>query len=508
MMPAKRNNAEGYLPQARKRRRRDSRSFELITRLEDVLRNGWLIAGIACIVALSGIAYALNFTPIYESNILIQIKHTAPLSGEFQVDIPAATEVEILRSRAILSRVVSALQLDINVQPKRFPVFGAIVAAKNPEISTPGLFGYGGFVWGADRIRFSEFSVPNELQQRPFALTVTGRNELALSQESTGLAMRLRVGETAKFQTKFGPATILVAEIMAGSGAQFSVSQRPAFQAVEQLQRSLVISEKVKQSNVITVSLQGSSPDLVSRILNEIGREYIRQQVSQRTSEARNQRLFYDRQVAESVKRLEELDAKVNLILRRFGTSDLSEEERILTQRSLALQAKLDDREQKRVELSSRFADLHPDAIALSTIIRDLRRDFSDVEAKRHMIASAQHEILSVNRDKQITSEMNIALVNARHKLDASMLSSNVNTRWVDRAEAPTQPITLGSTTMIAMGCFMGVVLGVIASLLKNFLAGRYNGARDDLGGRSFMLSGDIPGQESDEKLRRQTSHS
>ncbi len=505
-MPIKDNRVDGYLQQLRKKRRRDNRSSELLFAVENILRNGWLISGIACFVAMCGILYALSVTPIYESNILIQIKRSAPLSGELQADLPAATEVEILRSRAILTRVVNALQLDISIEPKLFPVIGGFVAARNPDISSPGLFGRGGYVWGADRVRLANFTVPPGLQRRIVTLTVTARDELTLSENTSGIRLKARVGSMAKLQTKYGPVTILVAEIRARPGAQFMVSQRPEYQVVEQLQRSLAISEKVKQSNVITVSLQGSKPELVSGILNEIGAQYISQQVSLRTAEAKSQLLFYDQQVTESVKRLRELDVKINQILRRFGTSDLSEEERILAQQSVALKAKLDEKEQRKTELAGRFADGHPEIITLTTIIQNVRRDFDEVESKRRMIASAQHEILSANRDKQINSEMNIALVNARHKLDALLLSNSVNIRWVDRAETPTQPTTLGLNVMIAMSCLIGIVLGIIASMLKNFIVAHANGSRGFLVGRHFVISDDISDWKNSDKLRKKAS--
>jgi tyrosine-protein kinase Etk/Wzc len=90
----------------------------------NVLKNSWLIAGVALIVAMLGTLYGLTMTPAYEANILLQIKRNAPGSGDPQADIPAATEMEILRSRSILSRVVNSLHLNISVEPKLFPMVG------------------------------------------------------------------------------------------------------------------------------------------------------------------------------------------------------------------------------------------------------------------------------------------------------------------------------------------------------------------------------------------------
>lgn len=481
-----------YLQQLRKKGRDGGRSAESVFQYGDIFRNIWLIAAVASIVAAVGILYALTVTPMYEANILLQIKRNAPPSGEFQVDVPAATEVEILRSRSILTRVVSSLKLDMSVEPKRFPVLGAFVASQNGRISTPGLFGHGGYVWGADNVQIASLKVPDAMLQKPFVLTVTAGQGFTLVQEELGFRLNGRTGHVARAGCRYGAVEILVAAVHAKPGAQFVVTRSSTVQIVEQLQRSLAISERGKQSNVIGVALRGSKPEMISLILNALGKEYIQQQAAQKTFEAKSQLQFYDQQVEESKQRLQKLDARLSEVLRLHGTSDLSEEARILSQQSVALQAKLAEREQRKVELSSRFAELHPEVVTVSKHIRELQRDLEDIEAKRKTIASAQQEVVTVNRDKQINNEMNIALLNARHKLDALALSNNVNVRLIDRAEVPTQPVTLGLPTRILMACFLGVLLGVMASILKNAIVGRQHGAREFDSVRRLMASAGV----------------
>ncbi|MDN4036077.1 Wzz/FepE/Etk N-terminal domain-containing protein [Massilia sp. YIM B02443] len=494
-----------YLQHLRKKGRDGGGLSDSFFHYAEILRNGWLIAGVAALVTALGIVYALIQTPMYEANILIQIKRNAPPSGEFQVDVPAATEVEILRSRSILTRVVSSLRLDMSVEPKRFPVVGACIAGQNRNISTPGLFGQGGYVWGADNVQVASFEVPKAMLQRPFVLSVTGRDAFTLGQEELGVRLTGRVGQVAQVSTRYGPIVLLVSAVHARPGAQFVITRSSTFQVVEQLQRSLTISERGKQSNVIGVSLRGSRPELISAILNAVGKEYIQQQVAQKTFDAKNQLQFYDQQVAESKQRLQKLDARLNEVLRLHGTSDLGEETRLLAQQAVALQAKLAEREQRRVELSSRFAELHPEVVTVNRHIAELHRDLEAIEAKRKTIASAQQEIVIVNRDKQINNEMNIALLNARHKLDALALSNNVNVRLVDQAEVPTQAVTMGLTTRIIMAVFLGLLLGVAASMLKNAIVGRHQGAREFDSVRRLMAGAGLTESGDDGREKKST---
>lgn len=434
---------------------------------------------------------------------MLQIKRTVPGSSDVQADLPAATEVEILRSRSIVSRVVNTLHLDISVEPKLFPLVGAFIAGKNENISTPGLFGQGGYVWSAEQVTIPVFSVPPPLLSKPFLLTIEGKDAFTLSETASGMRVRDRLAELTKVQTKYGPVAIRITELRSKPGAQFFVSRRPEFQVVEQLQKSLAVLEKGKQSNVITVSLRGSKPELISRILNEIGKEYIHQQVVQKSEAAKKELVFYDQQVAESTLRLQKLDARLAEVLRRHGTSDLGEEARTLAQQSVALQTKLAESEQRKVDLSSRFAALHPEVLSVNKHLADVHHDLNNIEAKRKLVATAQQEILSLNRDKQINGEINVELVNARHKLAALTLSNSVNVRLVDRAEPPSQPVTLKLSVMIAISCVLGMVLGSIASIVKNTLAERNSPLPEVASLRRLLIGPGIPHAEETDKKHK-----
>jgi LPS O-antigen subunit length determinant protein (WzzB/FepE family) len=50
---------------------RTHRTLDSIFHCENVLRNTWLIVGVALIVALLGTVYGLTMTPAYEANILL-----------------------------------------------------------------------------------------------------------------------------------------------------------------------------------------------------------------------------------------------------------------------------------------------------------------------------------------------------------------------------------------------------------------------------------------------------
>ncbi len=436
-----------------------------------LLGNRRLIIGVALVVALAGMLYALSAAPVYQANMLIQIQSRLPLEAELRQEIPATTEVELLRSRSILDRVVATMGLDVSIEPKRFPFLGAWLARDRPGLSTPGVMGRGGYAWGAEHARLASFTVPAGLMGEPFVLTATGQGRFRLTQQAHGIALDGRIGELASLPSAAGNIAILVTEMQARTGAQFRVSRIPQFEAVERLQRSVSIAETAKQSNVIRLSLEGTKPELISSILNEIGNEYIRRHAGTRARDGNAALVLYERQLAQSQRRLQELDAHSMRLLSRHGTADLGEESRSLAQQSSALHEKLSEAERNRLELSGRYLSQHPTMVAANEQVRHIERALAGIESKRRTLAQAEREIVGVNRDRQVNADINASLLSIRQKLDAVTSAGRTEVRLLDRAETPVRPVTMGLPSRLVLAIVGGMVAGLLASLARNAIS-------------------------------------
>jgi len=481
------------LQQLRKKTEDENASLKSADFFRNILKNGWLIGSVSLLVAMVGIIYAITATPIYEANILIQIKRKASLSNDFQSEIPAATEVEILRSRSVISKAVDSLKLDISVEPKKFPIIGSLIGGKNKEISNPGLFGHGGYVWGEEQARISVLNLPDALLGRLFILTVIRQGEFILTQKESSISIRGKTEEIEKIGTEYGYIEILVTDIPKKPGAQFLVKRVPKFQAVEQLQKSLAVSENGKQSNMISVSLKGSKPELISKILNEIGDEYVRQHVVQKSEEAEKALLFYNQKIDSVKQKLQISDDKVAQIRRNRGIFDVSEEARTISQQSVVLQAQLSESMQNKDELLSRFLEQHPAVVLANKRIQHLNDELTNIKAKGKELAAAENEFIGLTRDKQTNNELNAELISTRYKLDKTISGNDAHVHLVDRAEIPVQSVTLRAPTMMVVACLAGVLLGVIASIIKNALIRGIGGPREIERLLGLMVSAAIP---------------
>ena len=127
---------------------------------------------------------------------------------------------------------------------------------------------------------------------------------------------------------------LLVASAVGRPGAEFRVSKKSHLQVTEALQKDLKIAEQGKQSGVLRASLEDDDPELASRILNEIGQLYVRQNVQRKAAEAEKSIAFLNTQLPDLKKQLEASEGKFNQFRSTQGTFDLEPGGRNLPQAS------------------------------------------------------------------------------------------------------------------------------------------------------------------------------
>ncbi|RJG05824.1 hypothetical protein D3870_07150 [Noviherbaspirillum cavernae] len=286
----------------------------------------WLIVGIALATMLCGMLYVMATRPVHDANILIQVEDRAAapksilgdMSSIYDLKVGVASEMEILQSRLVVAQAVENARLYITVEPKYLPLVGEWMARHNrkpsdpaqrgsdgsavvgsSKLSEPGLLGYGGYVWAGEKADVSTFNVPEPLERQPFVLTAEGNDGYRLTRDEHGIDLQGRGGERLKAQTGQGEIELLVDHMDTKRGAKFTVTRISRIAAIEALQKALKISEKGKQSGIIGVSLEGRDPKSTGLALNEIGRDYIRQNEDRKSDEAEKSLAFLNKQMPE-----------------------------------------------------------------------------------------------------------------------------------------------------------------------------------------------------------------
>lgn len=422
-------------------------------------------------VSVLGIAAVFLSDPQYQVNIITQVDEGSAattassllgqdLSSMLDVKSSADTEMQVLQSRLVVASAVDNLRLDIEASPARFPLIGRAIARSNTGLSRPGLLGFGGYTWGGERAVVKRFDVPTELEGEPYRLIVLDGGQYRLS--GTGLARDVigRVGRSETFISDNGPITLEISDIHAAIGARFKLIRQSRLEAIDQLQRSLSISELGKDSNVLQVKLRGSDPVLITAILNDIAQHYVHQNEDRKAEQAARSLTFLRSQVPDLRQKLDAAESAYSVVRTRLGSVDLDGEARAVLQQSADNETAVSALRQKRADALTRFESNNPTVIALDQQIEVLQSQSAGFNQRIDHLPETQRQVVKVQRDVKIANDLYVGLLNNIEQLQILEVGRIGNVRVLDSALLPDQPIRLWRPVL----CVVVIVLAFFAA--------------------------------------------
>ncbi|MBF6992469.1 MULTISPECIES: polysaccharide biosynthesis tyrosine autokinase [Cupriavidus] len=464
-----------------------SEEIALVRYLDVLVASRWLIAAIAIAILALGVSYAFLARPVYEANILVQVEDSqnspngllGDVSSLFDVKTQATAEIEILRSRMIVGKAVDNLRLYIDAKPKYFPLIGPWIASQSKGLSEPGLFGTGGYAWGSESIAVSTFDVPEELQGENFVLTSLGDGRYRLEQSSLDKPIDGRVGETVEADHAVGKIRLLVSALKAKPGIVFNLVRNSRLKTVEQLQLQLNIAEKGKQSGMIGASLEGNDARLTAAILNEIGDEYVAQNINRKAAEAEKSLLFLNNLLPQLKGELERAEVKYNAMRNERGTFNLSEEGKAFLQESVTAETSLLELKQKRAELLTRFAPGHPSMQALDQQIATLGTKVGSIASRVKALPNLEQDTLRLMRDVQVNNDLYVGMLNNMQQLKLVKAGKVGSVRLVDSSPVPEEPVKPKKALVIVLAAVLGLLAGAVVAFVRNALFGGITDPKD-----------------------------
>jgi tyrosine-protein kinase Etk/Wzc len=462
--------------------RPDEEEIGLATYFDILWENRWLIASIAFVVTLIGASYAFLAKPVYESNMLVHVEEegqkeskniVGDVSSMFDVKASAMSEMELVRSRSVVSRAIDNLRLYIHAEPKRFPLIGSWLAGYNKQLSNPGVLGYGGYTWGAEKIDVATFNVPDAMLNKDFVLTAERDGQYRVSQKDQGIEFTGKVGTPAVIDTPRGQIELMVDQLNGKPGAQFNLNRSSRLATIESIQSALTVNEQGgKQSGVIGVTLQGSDPHLIYAVMTEIGREYMKQNAARKTEEAEKSLAYINKQLPEIKSQLEQAEAKYNSFRNANGTVDLSEEAKITLQQSAAAKAKKLDLEQKRLELLTRFTSEHPLVQGIDSQMKELNGEINTMQDRIKNLPMIEQNLVRLTREVKVNTDLYTALLNSAQQLKLITVGKVSNVRLIDAPMLPEKPVKPNRPVILALAVLAGLFLGVLVAFFRKSLYG------------------------------------
>jgi tyrosine-protein kinase Etk/Wzc len=458
----------------------DRDELDLRDLLDTLLEARWLVGGVAVAVLVLGAIYASLTTPIYRADALIQVEKKAStipglddlsraLTGS---DALSIAEIEILRSRSVISRVVQDLGLDISAEPRRFPLLGAALARRHAPGQPAGAwFGLRRYAWGGERIVVGRLAVPAELEGEPLTVVAGDAGRYRLLAANDQPLVEGEVGKAAKAETPAGAVEIFVREMAANPGTHFIVVKRPTDVVVQGLQERLRVSERTRQSGILVVSLEGASRRQVTDIVNGVVNSYLRQNVERRSEEASRMLAFLDQQLPDLKEQLDTAESALREYKAgREAPVDISVQGQELLNRTTDIERQISELELQRSELRQRFTEQHPSMVALSQKLGQLRQERGVIEQQFKGLPDSELQSVRLLRSVSVANELYVQLLNKAQELKVARAGTVGNARVVDAAVLPRKPVRPTKPQVLLLSLVLGVVLGAAAAFARKSL--------------------------------------
>lgn len=482
--------------------------------LHTLYDNRWFIGGFTALITLVALLYALVANPVYEANLMIHVEEESPnasknilseASSLFETKKAAIAEMELLRSRMVVSRAVDNLQLYIEVAPTYFPIVGPWFASRaGAALSTPGLFGVGGFVWAGEVAEVSVFEVPDGWLNREFFLTVGPDGRYRFSGGGQSVAFDASVGQRYRVQTPAGLLELKVNRLHARPGARFKLKRKSRLGTIEAIQRAMVISEQGKQSGIIQVKLQGKDAESIHALLSEIGREYMRQNLARKTEEAEKSLAFLNQQLPILKRQLEQSEDRYNQFRNAHGTVDLREEARMSLAQAAAARTRRMELLQKKTEMLARFTEEHPVVSAINRQRWDVEAELEEIAQRIRTLPVLEQDEARLTRDIKVNTDLYTALSNTAQQLRLISVGRVSNVRLVDAPMAPERPIKPNRPLVVVLAALTGLFASTLLAFARKTLRGGIDDpSRIERMLRARVVLATIPHSSVQEKLMR-----
>lgn len=429
-----------------------------------------IIIAIAMAFFLGGILNALFSTPVYKADALLQVepKNSAmpglgELTGAFETDSEAITEIEVLKSRMVMGRVVDELDMQINATPRFLPVVGEGLSRLLGD-SGKDIFAsiFSSYAWDSEQIHVARFEVPDKLVGEQLVLVVGKGQTYKLYYGDTQL-LSGKVSEMAKGSG----VSLLVTDLTQRPGLEFSLRYISRLSAIRSLQDDISVNEKGRNSGVLSVSLEGTQREQTRKILDSVSRQYLMQNVQRMSAEAQKSLDFLEKQLPDIKQKLRSSEAMLNNYRLKNESVDLSLETKSILDQMVELESKLNELALEETKLKKRFTKEHPNYVALLEKRSQLTEEKQKLQNKIKNLPETQQEILRLSRDVEVNQAIYVEMLNKVQELSIAKAGTVGNVRILDHAALLSDPVKPRKGSIVIISLVLGLLLGLGVAFVR-----------------------------------------
>ncbi|MBQ9224894.1 MAG: polysaccharide biosynthesis tyrosine autokinase [Fibrobacter sp.] len=400
------------------------KALSIVETVDLLWKNKFLILFFVVIAGLVGVLYGLWQRPQYTSDLLLQVntkgsgnkatKALGEMGAVLEMYSPADAEIELIKSRMVLSYVVESEHLNFIAEP-----MGFIDRLTHNE----------------GRMDLDSLKIPMLAHSGKWIVEVVSEDEFAVISPEEKEILRGKVDELKDVPYRGDIFTIKVRKMHAKPGQRFLLKETTPLNAERTLYGRLSVVEKGKQTGIIAVRFSHRYPDRAAAILNTIARTYLRQNVEMRSAEAEKTLEFLEGQLPGVKAKLDSAEKVLADYRFSIGSVDMTGETKAHLNKEVDLQKQILELEQKKQAAMRLFKAEHPSIVTIVKQQTRLRAELAQLKKNAEKMPLTQQEVTRLQEEVAVNNEVYTNMLNNIQQLRVVRAGEVGNVRIVDFAQ-------------------------------------------------------------------------
>lgn len=422
-------------------------------------RKKFIILLFVVAASLFGASYAMWVRPQFTSDALLQVntkgasskatKALGEMGAVLDLASPADAEIELIKSRMVLSYVVDAEHLYLRAEP-----IGFLDRLTHKE----------------GRLDVDSLRIPEKLRAKKWMAVAKSDDFYSVISPDGKVVLDVKVGDVA-FVEYAGDTLVVRANYMhARPGQKFVLKQGAPLKAERALAAGLNVMEKGKQTGIISVRYSHRYPDRAASILNTIARTYLRQNVEMRSAEAEKTLEFLEGQLPGVKAKLDSAEKVLADYRYKIGSVDMTGETKAHLDKEVQLQRQIMQLEQERQAMMRLFKAEHPNVVTIVKQQNRLRGELAQLKKNAEKMPLTQQEVMRLQEEVAVNNEVYTNMLNNIQQLRVVRAGEVGNVRIVDFAQVEMSQSKPNKSRIMMASVASGFVLGVLFVFLMYLL--------------------------------------
>lgn len=403
------------------------------------------------VAVLLGACYAMWVRPQFTSDVLLQVntkgasskstKALGEMGAVLDLASPADAEIELIKSRMVLTYVTAAEHLHLKAIPVGF---------------------WDRFTHREGRLDIDSLSIPENLRKEKWFAVAKSENEYSVIAPNGKKVLDGVVGEVYTANYDGDSLSIRVKFMNAEKGQCFRLVQGSLLKAEQVLMHSLGVSERGKQTGIISVRYSHRYPDRAASILNTIAKTYLRQNVEMRSAEAEKTLEFLEGQLPGVKAKLDSAEKVLADYRYKVGSVDMTGETKAHLDKESQLQRQIMQLEQERQSALRLFKAEHPNVQTIVKQQNKIRAELAQLKKNAEKMPLTQQEVKRLQEEVAVNNEVYTNMLNNIQQLRVVRAGEVGNVRIVDFAQEEQSQSKPNKSRILMLSAVAGFMLGVL----------------------------------------------